>query len=112
MSDVEEVVTEGVQEQKSAFQNPELLKAFESRMNSLQGQKSSYIENLPEVVKQRIETLQDLQLEHKKIELEFHKQVVELEKKFLLQHDVVHAKRVEVITGKLDAEGISIALYS
>jgi nucleosome assembly protein 1-like 1 len=101
---VEDVITtDGSNKLSSgAFQNSAMLSALESRLETLQGRPSSYIATLPANVRQRVDALKNLQLKNNKIQQELEKKILELEKQFLAQHQVVYDKRSEIINGKYE----------
>jgi nucleosome assembly protein 1-like 1 len=99
----EEIVTQGVRNQNTgAFDDPQVLQMLENRLGSLVGQASNYIASLPVNVRQRIHALKNLQSQNVEIEAEFHKEVLELEKKYLVRHNVLYSKREKIISGEYE----------
>jgi nucleosome assembly protein 1-like 1 len=96
MSDVEEIVTDGA---KNLFQSPELLGHLQNKLNGLAGTSSGYLEMLPLNVRQRINALKNLKVKNLKIDAEFEREVLELEKKYLVKHEPIYLKRSEIISG-------------
>ena len=82
--------------------NPALLNALQSRLNTLVGKTSGYVESLPQEIQDKISKLSEIQLENLKLELEFRSQVLELEKKFATLHVPLYQKRFEIISGLND----------
>jgi hypothetical protein len=62
-------------------QNPALLSMMQDRLGSLIGKPSGYIKSLTPAVKRRVEGLKGIQTEHAKIESEFQREILEIEKK-------------------------------
>ncbi len=74
------------------LQNPALLSALEGRLGQLIGKSSGYIESLPKAVKRRVVALENLQYEHRKLDVQFRAEVLELEKKYLTKHAPLYQK--------------------
>jgi nucleosome assembly protein 1-like 1 len=66
------------------------------------GQSSGYIESLPEEVKQRIATLEEIHGERAQLECKFRQEVMELERKYHQLYAPLYQRRSEVIAGKND----------
>ncbi|KAJ3091963.1 hypothetical protein HK102_012123 [Quaeritorhiza haematococci] len=86
----------------AAFQNPQLLQAIQGRLNSLVGQSSGYVENLPEEVKRRLNALQNLHDKHSELEAKFRDEVLALEKKYLGLYQPLYDKRTKIVTGEVE----------
>lgn len=86
----------------SAFSNPAMLAALQSKLNTLIGQSSGYIESLPKVVQQRIAALENLQDQHQEIERQFKEEVLELERKYLEKFRPLYNKRKTIVTGEYE----------
>ncbi|KAI8892992.1 hypothetical protein BC833DRAFT_609908 [Globomyces pollinis-pini] len=103
MSDTEEITTAGAARQlHGQFQTPEMLAALQSRLGALDGQPSDYINSLPANVRARIDSLKNLQAKNSAIEIEFQKEVLALEKKYLKLHQPIYNKRHEIIVGSYE----------
>lgn len=81
------------------FRNPSLLAALQSKLNSMVGQSSDYVQLLPEVMKRRIRALKNLQLEAMKTEAKFFEEVHELEVKYHQMYLPLYEKRQQIING-------------
>ena len=73
----------------------------QGKLNSLIGKSSGYIESLSPIVRQRVEGLKGLQLQHTKLEAEFQKEILELEKRFAEKYRPIYDRRREIIEGKI-----------
>jgi nucleosome assembly protein 1-like 1 len=63
--------------------NQRLVSMLQGRLGSLLGKPSGYIESLPAPVHRRINGLKYLQSKHTELEIQFHQEILALEKKFL-----------------------------
>ena len=81
------------------FQNPALLNALQSRLNTLVGTSSGYVESLPEVVQRRIRALLNLQDKSLALEVSFRQEVLELEKKYAGLHQPLYDARAAIASG-------------
>ncbi|ORX97726.1 NAP-domain-containing protein [Basidiobolus meristosporus CBS 931.73] len=82
--------------------SPELIAKLQGSLGSLVGQQSGYIKSLPEPVKRRIFALKQLQAEHSELEAQFHKDILELEKKYLGLYTPLYEKRNDIVVGKTE----------
>ncbi|KAK9727577.1 histone chaperone, partial [Basidiobolus ranarum] len=82
--------------------SPELIAQLQGSLGSLVGQQSGYIKSLPEPVKRRIFALKQLQAEHSELEAQFHKDILELEKKYLGLYTPLYEKRSDIVAGKTE----------
>ncbi|KDN48513.1 NAP-domain-containing protein [Tilletiaria anomala UBC 951] len=80
--------------------NPALAGLIQSKLNTLVGRSSGYVELLPDYVKRRVEGLKGLQVEHQKIEADFQKEILQLEKKYAARYAPLYEKRASIIAGK------------
>jgi len=80
--------------------NPKLIQMMQSRLGSLVGRSSGYIESLPPQVKRRVAGLKGIQKEHSKLEAEFQEEVLQLEKKYFAKFTPLYEKRAEIVNGK------------
>lgn len=83
----------------AVLRNPQVLAALQSRINSIVGQPSDYIQTLPAAVKRRLKALKKLQLETTKVEAEFFKEVHALECKYQPRYQPFYEKRAQIIKG-------------
>lgn len=82
------------------MQNTALSGLIQDKLQSLVGRSSGYIESLPPHIKRRIEGLKGLQVDHTKIEAEFQKEILELEKKYAKRYAPLYERRSAIINGK------------
>ncbi|KAH0563180.1 hypothetical protein GP486_002256 [Trichoglossum hirsutum] len=80
-------------------QNPKLVSMMESKLGSLVGRSSGYIESLPASVRRRVAGLKGVQKEHAKLEAEFQEEVLELEKKYFSKFTPLYEKRAKIVNG-------------
>ncbi|OAA52086.1 nucleosome assembly protein [Metarhizium rileyi] len=83
-------------------QNPKLVQMIQGRLGSLIGRSSGYIESLPPAVRRRVAGLRGVQQEHSKLEDEFQKEVLELEKKYFAKFTPLYEKRAAIVNGKIE----------
>lgn len=83
-----------------ALQNLDLQGIVGDRLGSLVGRSSGYIESLPPHIKRRLEGLKGLQVDHTKIEAEFQKEILELEKKYATRYAPLYERRSAIVNGK------------
>ncbi|KAG6040560.1 hypothetical protein E4U41_000135 [Claviceps citrina] len=83
-------------------QNPKLVQMIQGRLGSLIGRSSGYIESLPPSVRRRVAGLRAVQQEHSKLEDEFQKEVLELEKKYFAKFTPLYEKRAAIVNGKAE----------
>ncbi|XP_013785551.1 nucleosome assembly protein 1-like 1-B [Limulus polyphemus] len=84
------------------MKNPQVLAALQSRLGSMIGSPSGYIESLPKSVKRRIKALKNLQLECTRLEAKFYEEVHALECKYADLYMPFFEKRNEIINGKVE----------
>ncbi|WAQ90601.1 hypothetical protein PtA15_12A591 [Puccinia triticina] len=89
--------------------HPLLASLVQSRLHGLVGRSSGYIASLPSTIRQRIDGLNGIQVEHSKIEAEFQKEVLELEKKYAHKYQPLYEKRLQIVTGKIEPSESEIA---
>ncbi|KHN95427.1 nucleosome assembly protein [Metarhizium album ARSEF 1941] len=83
-------------------QNPKLVQMIQGRLGSLIGRSSGYIESLPPAVRRRVSGLRGVQKEHSRLEDEFQKEVLELEKKYFAKFMPLYEKRAAIVNGKTE----------
>jgi len=72
----------------------------QGKLAGLIGKSSGYIDSLSPIVKQRVDGLKGLQLEHTKLEAEFQREILELEKRFAEKYRPIYERRRAIIEGK------------
>lgn len=80
-------------------QNPKLVSMMQSKLSSLVGRSSGYVESLPAPVRKRVAGLKGVQKEHAKLEAQFQEEVLELEKKFFAKFTPLYEKRAKIVNG-------------
>lgn len=84
---------------KQLANNPALLSMIQGKLGTLVGQQSGYIEQLPKQVKRRVLGLKAIQQLQMKMEAEFQKELLELEKKYFKKYEPLYEKRKAIING-------------
>ena len=82
--------------------NAALTGMIQDRLATLVGRSSGYIESLPDEVRRRIEGLKGLNVEHQKVEAEFQREILALEKKFAERYAPLYDRRKQIIVGSLE----------
>ncbi|KAK9456340.1 hypothetical protein V1511DRAFT_478386 [Dipodascopsis uninucleata] len=82
--------------------NPALLSMIQGKLGTLVGRSSGYIESLPEPVKRRVNGLKGLQKEHSELEVQFHKEILELEKKYAEKYKPLYERRAKIVLGEAE----------
>lgn len=80
--------------------NPALVAMMQSKLGSLVGRSSGYIESLPGSVRRRVAGLKGIQKEHSKLEAEFQEEVLQLEKKYFAKFTPLYQTRAKIINGQ------------
>jgi len=80
-------------------QNPALVSMMQSKLSSLVGRSSGYVESLPAPVRRRVTGLKGIQKDHSKLEAEFQEEVLQLEKKYFAKFTPLYEKRAKIING-------------
>lgn len=75
---------------------------MQSKLSSLVGKSSGYVENLPAPVKRRVTGLKGIQKDHAKLEAEFQEEVLQLEKKYFAKFTPLYEKRAKIVNGKTE----------
>ena len=84
---------------KQLANNPALLSMIQGKLGSLVGQKSGYVDGLPKKVKQRVFGLKASQQLQMKLEAEFQKELLNLEKKYLKLYEPLYERRKKIVNG-------------
>ncbi|PVU88504.1 hypothetical protein BB559_005546 [Furculomyces boomerangus] len=80
--------------------NPALAHLLQGRLGNLAGAPSEYIDSLPKAVKKRLASLQYLQEKHTELEAQFHKEILELEKKYAGLYKPIYDRRYRITSGQ------------
>lgn len=75
---------------------------MQSKLGSLVGRSSGYIESLPAPVRRRVTGLKGIQKEHSKLEAEFQEEVLLLEKKYFAKFTPLYQKRSNIVNGEAE----------
>jgi len=97
VSTIEETNEENVGQQLA--NNPALLSMIQGKLGDLVGAQSGYIDSLPKVVKKRVWGLKAIQQQQMKLEAEFQKELLTLEKKYFKKYEPLYARRKNIING-------------
>lgn len=81
-------------------QNPALVSMMQSKLSSLVGRSSGYVESLPAPVRRRVTGLKGIQKDHSKLEAEFQEEVLQLEKKYFAKFTPLYEKRAKIVNGE------------
>lgn len=95
---------------KQLANNPALLSMIQGKLGSLVGQQSGYIDQLPKLVKKRVAGLKAIQQQQMKLEAEFQKELLELEKKYFGKYEPLYERRKAIVNGEQEptAEEIEV----
>ncbi|CAN3360900.1 nucleosome assembly protein 1 [Diutina catenulata] len=99
---VSTISEEGEANQSAAAQlaqNPALLQMIQGKLSTLVGQQSGYVDTLPKPVKNRVYGLKAVQQSQMKLEAEFQKELLELEKKYFAKYQPLYQRRKQIING-------------
>ncbi|KAG0259205.1 hypothetical protein BG011_002795 [Mortierella polycephala] len=99
--DMETIQTQGTRESVLA-NNPQLMAMLQGRLGNLVGAPSGYLENLGPDVRRRVKGLKSIQKKHSALEVEFQKEILALEKKYLELYTPLYQKRAEFVSGKAE----------
>lgn len=95
---------------KQLANNPALLSMIQGKLGTLVGQQSGYIEQLPRAVKKRVLGLKAVQQQQMKLEAQFQKELLELEKKYFKKYEPLYERRKAIVNGEQEptAEEIEV----
>lgn len=85
---------------KQLANNPALLSMIQCKLGTLVGQQSGYIDQLPKAVKKRVSGLKAIQQQQMKLEAEFQKELLELEKKYFSKYEPLYERRKAIVNGE------------
>lgn len=77
-----------------------ILGMVQQRLEGLLGESSGYIEGLPTGTKKRVLALKGVQSDYEALQLQYKKECLELERKFLTKTKPLFDRRLEIISGK------------
>ncbi|ORX89108.1 NAP-domain-containing protein [Basidiobolus meristosporus CBS 931.73] len=86
-------------EEADSSGDQQLFQNLQGKLGSFAEESAQNIKNLPVDVKRRIYGLKHLQSKHAELELKFHEEILELEKKYLELYRPLYQKRQEFVTG-------------
>ena len=86
----------------AALPNAALTGMIQDRLSSLVGQSSGYIEALPEEVRRRVEGLKGLNVQHQKLEAQFQREILALEKRFAKLYAPIYDRRKQIVLGEVE----------
>jgi nucleosome assembly protein 1-like 1 len=75
---------------------------MQSKLSSLVGKSSGYVESLPAPVRKRVTGLKGIQKDHSKLEAEFQEEVLQLEKKYFAKFTPLYEKRAKIVNGQTE----------
>lgn len=75
---------------------------MQSKLSSLVGRSSGYVESLPAPVRNRVTGLKGIQKDHSKLEAEFQEEVLQLEKKYFAKFTPLYEKRAKIVNGQTE----------
>lgn len=75
---------------------------IQNKLSGLVGRSSGYIESLPPHIKRRVEGLKGVHVDHTKIEAEFQKEILELEKKYAERYRPLYQRRAAIVQGQAE----------
>lgn len=87
---------------KQLANNPALLSMIQGKLGTLVGQQSGYIDQLTGQVKKRVLGLKAVQQLQMKLEAEFQKELLELEKKYFKKYEPLYERRKAIVNGELE----------
>ncbi|KAL2332270.1 hypothetical protein Fmac_019851 [Flemingia macrophylla] len=91
----------------SAEDRAGLVNALKDKLQLLAGQHVDILETLSPKVRQRVETLQDLQRQHDEVEAKFLEERSKLEAKYQKLYEPLYTKRYEIVNGVVEVEGVT-----
>jgi len=87
---------------KQLANNPALLLMIQGKLGTLVGQQSGYIDQLSRHVKKRVLGLKAVQQLQMKLEAQFQKELLELEKKYFKKYEPLYERRKAIVNGELE----------
>jgi nucleosome assembly protein 1-like 1 len=99
---VPSTIDEEAEIKKNLSNNPAFLSMIQGKLGTLVGRDSGYIDALSPNVKNRIYSLKAVQKEQMKLEEEFQRELLELEKKFAKKYEPFFKRRSDIISGNIE----------
>jgi len=99
---VPSTIDEEAEIKRNLSQNPAFLSMIQGKLGTLIGKDSGYINSLSPKIKNRIYSLKSVQADQMKLEEEFQKELLELEKKFFKKYEPLYKHRSEIINGDVE----------
>jgi nucleosome assembly protein 1-like 1 len=81
--------------------NPALLSMIQGKLSTLVGQQSGYVDGLSKPIKNRVFGLKAIQQSQMKLEAEFQKELLDLEKKYFKKYQPLYQRRKKIINGEI-----------
>ncbi|XP_019454972.1 PREDICTED: nucleosome assembly protein 1;2-like isoform X4 [Lupinus angustifolius] len=89
----------------NADNKEELVNALKSKIQSLAGQHTDFLESLSPNVRKRVEVLKEIQGEYDELEAKFFEERAALEAKYQILYQPLYTKRYEIVNGVTEVEG-------
>ncbi|CAM9017020.1 unnamed protein product [Wickerhamomyces anomalus] len=105
---VPSTIDEEAEIKKNLTNNPAFLSMIQGKLGTLIGKDSGYINSLSPKVKNRIYSLKTIQSNQMKLEEEFQKELLELEKRFFKKYEPLYHHRSEIINGDVEPTELEI----
>jgi len=86
----------------AGLRNAAITGMIQDKLDGLVGRSSGYVESLPDAVRRRVEGLKGLNVEHQKLEAEFQREILALEKKFADKYKPLYDKRAQIVLGSTE----------
>lgn len=84
---------------KQLANNPALLSMIQGKLGTLVGKQSGYVDSLSKPIKKRVFGLKSIQQQQMKLEAEFQKELLNLEKQFFKKYEPLYERRSKIING-------------
>lgn len=82
--------------------HPKILAALQDRLSDFEGMQSSFFENLPTSMKNRVYACRNIQREYMQVESEFFNEVNQLEQVYFKRYQELYAKRTAILNGSYE----------
>lgn len=105
---VPSTIDEEAEIKKNLSNNPAFLSMIQGKLGTLIGKDSGYIDSLSPKIKNRIYSLKSVQADQMKLEEEFQKELLELERKFYKKYEPLYKHRSEIINGDVEPTDLEI----
>ncbi|ONH66543.1 Nucleosome assembly protein 1 [Cyberlindnera fabianii] len=102
LKEMPSTIDEEAEIKRNLSSNPAFLSMIQGKLGTLVGRDSGYVDTLSPKVKNRIYSLKAVQKEQMKLEDAFHKELLELEKKYLKKYQPLYQHRSEIINGSVE----------